>query len=92
MVVFDTGTRRYVMLLDASLGVSQILSSDYKSLLELLPPTSPQVTQTKRRLQLLEPRQQAAQQKEMAEMTSKLKNLGNSILGSLFFSFSDRQC
>lgn len=60
------------------------LSLDYKSLLELLPPTSPQVTQIKRSLQLLEPRQQAAQKKEMAEMTGKLKNLGNSILGSLF--------
>lgn len=59
---------------------------DYKSLLELLPPTSPQVAQTKRSLQLLEPRQQAAQKKEMAEMTGKLKNLGNSILGMSSFS------
>jgi len=59
---------------------------DYKLLLELLPPTSPQVSQTKRSLKLLEPRQQAAQKKEMAEMTGKLKNLGNSILGNFGLS------
>ncbi|KAG1773130.1 TPR-like protein, partial [Suillus occidentalis] len=59
---------------------------DYKLLLDLLPPTSPQVAQTKRSLQLLEPRQQAAQKKEMAEMTGKLKSLGNSILGNFGLS------
>ncbi|KAG1725131.1 TPR-like protein [Suillus lakei] len=40
---------------------------DYKSLLELLPPTSPR-------------------KKEMAEMTGKLKSLGNSILGNFGLS------
>jgi hypothetical protein len=85
MVVFDTSTGRYALLLKGILTYLKRNRLDYKSLLELLPSTSPQVAQTKRSLQLLEPRQQAAQKKEMAEMTGKLKNLGNSILGTSLF-------
>lgn len=54
---------------------------DYKLLLELLPPGSPELMQTRKILQSLEPRARAAQEKETAEMMGKLKGLGNTILG-----------
>lgn len=54
---------------------------DYKLLLELLPPGSPELMRTRKVLQSLEPRTRAAQEKETAEMMGKLKGLGNTILG-----------
>lgn len=58
---------------------------DYRLLLELLPPGSPEVTQTRKVLQSLEPRTRAVQEKETAEMMGKLKGLGNTILGMPVF-------
>ncbi|KAG1715636.1 hypothetical protein ID866_1518 [Astraeus odoratus] len=54
---------------------------DYKLLLELYPAGSPEMARTKRALQILEPRVQAAQKRETDEMIGKLKGLGNSVLG-----------
>jgi len=59
---------------------------DYTALLELLPPSSPQIADVRRSLQLLKPRVEAAQKKETAEMMDKLKGLGNSILGNFGLS------
>ncbi|KIJ68237.1 hypothetical protein HYDPIDRAFT_106388, partial [Hydnomerulius pinastri MD-312] len=67
----------------SSLGRAQ---EDYKLLLELLPAGSPDLARTKRALQVLEPRVQAAQKKETTEMMDKLKGLGNSILGNFGLS------
>ena len=58
---------------------------DYKLLIELLPPGSAELTQTRKALLSLEPRTRAAQEKETAEMMDKLKGLGNTILGTLLF-------
>ncbi|KAG8219970.1 hypothetical protein J3R82DRAFT_975 [Butyriboletus roseoflavus] len=52
---------------------------------ELLPPGSPELTQTRKVLQSLEPRTRAAQEKETAEMMDKLKGLGNTVLGMPVF-------
>ncbi|KAG9314533.1 TPR-like protein [Chiua virens] len=63
---------------------------DYKLLLELLPPGSVELSQTKKALRSLEPRARAAQEKETAEMMGKLKGLGNTILGMpVFREFND---
>ncbi|KAH7883769.1 hypothetical protein F5I97DRAFT_1584674 [Phlebopus sp. FC_14] len=67
----------------SSLGRAQ---EDYKLLLDLLPEGSPEVVRTRKALQLLEPRVQAAQKRETTEMLDKLKGLGNSILGNFGLS------
>lgn len=54
---------------------------DYKLLLELLPQKSAEAFKVERALRAVEPRKQAAQQRETAEMMDKLKGLGNNILG-----------
>lgn len=59
--------------------------TDYKLLLELLPPGSAESNQTRKTLQSLEPRARAAQEKETGEMMDKLKGLGNTILGTPLF-------
>ncbi|PIL31617.1 hypothetical protein GSI_06319 [Ganoderma sinense ZZ0214-1] len=56
--------------------------SDYKKLLELLPPTSPDAVSIRRSLAALPPRVESAQKRETAEMLDKLKGLGNSLLVS----------
>ncbi|KAH0838466.1 TPR-like protein [Lanmaoa asiatica] len=71
------------------IGTWSSLSSaqeDYKLLVELLPPGSPELTQTRKVIQSLEPRTRAAQEKETAEMMDKLKGLGNTILGNFGLS------
>ena len=55
--------------------------TDYKTLLELLSPTSSDIVGVRRSLAALSPRVEAAQKRETAEMLDKLKGLGNSLLG-----------
>ncbi|KAH8102476.1 TPR-like protein [Cristinia sonorae] len=64
---------------------------DYTKLLDLLPPTSPQLSETKRALLALKPRVEAAQKRETDEMLDKLKGLGNSILGNFGLSTNNFQ-
>ncbi|KAG6845966.1 hypothetical protein H0H87_011014 [Tephrocybe sp. NHM501043] len=59
---------------------------DYNSLIKLLPPSSSQLRETEKALSLLKPRLESAQKRETAEMMSKLKGLGNSILGNFGLS------
>jgi len=64
---------------------------DYNLLLTLLPSAFPQVTETKRALQLLKPRIEAAQKHETGEMLNQLKGLGNNILGNFGLSTDNFQ-
>jgi hypothetical protein len=50
-------------------------------LLEIVPPSSPQLDEVKRSLRLIKPRVEQAQKQETGEMLDKLKGLGNSLLG-----------
>ncbi|EKM61192.1 uncharacterized protein PHACADRAFT_247641 [Phanerochaete carnosa HHB-10118-sp] len=59
---------------------------DYTKLLSLLPSSSPQVSETRRKLEALKPRVEAAQKRETDEMLGKLKDLGNSVLGNFGLS------
>jgi len=59
---------------------------DYNTLLKILPPTSPQITPIQRSLASIKPRAEAAQKKETDEVMSKLKGLGNSLLGNFGLS------
>lgn len=68
------------------------MMSDCKKLLELLPPTSPDVVSIRRTLATLPTRVEAAQKRETAEMLDKLKGLGNSLLGDFRLYFSACQC
>lgn len=56
-------------------------SSDYRRLLEILPPNSADIRKARQALQDVNPRVVAAQKKETGEMLDKLKGLGNKILG-----------
>jgi len=67
----------------SSLSAAQ---EDYNALLSLLPPTSPQIAETRRTLQALKPRVEVAQKQETDEMLDKLKGLGNSVLGNFGLS------
>jgi hypothetical protein len=57
---------------------------DYNTLLTLLPSSSAQHDEAQRSLRMLQPRVEAAQKLETAEMMDKLKGLGNSLLGLCF--------
>ncbi|KIJ38455.1 hypothetical protein M422DRAFT_176485, partial [Sphaerobolus stellatus SS14] len=59
---------------------------DYKRLLEILPATSPLVSQVRIALKRVAPLREAAQKAEMDEMVDKLKGLGNSLLGNFGLS------
>ena len=73
--VYNTGC------LLSKLKVSLCDVPDYNTLLNILPPNSPEIKQTKRSIEALKPRVEAAQKKETGEVLEKLKGLGNSILG-----------
>lgn len=60
--------------------------TDYQTLVDLLPLTSPQLAEVKRSLQSIKPRAEQAQKQEMGEMMDKLKGLGNSVLGNFGLS------
>ncbi|KAI0778528.1 TPR-like protein [Trametes elegans] len=72
----------------SSLSAAQ---EDYKQLLELLPPDSPDLVGIRRSLSALPPRIEAAQKRETAEMLDKLKGLGNNILGNFGLSTDNFQ-
>jgi hypothetical protein len=55
---------------------------DYNTLISLLPALSTQVSDINDTLRSLKPRIEAAQKREMDEMVGKLKELGNSFLGT----------
>lgn len=55
--------------------------TDYTSILDLLPPSSPQLVEVRQSLQAIKPRVEHAQKQETGEMVEKLKGLGNSVLG-----------
>ena len=59
---------------------AEIKSLDYNKLLTLISSPS-QIADIRRKLQALKPRLENAQKREMDEMMSKLKGLGNSLLG-----------
>ncbi|ORY34214.1 hypothetical protein BCR39DRAFT_516789 [Naematelia encephala] len=59
---------------------------DYNLLLTLLPPTSTQIPIIRRSLASLTPRLKLQEDKEKDEMMSKLKDLGNSLLGNFGLS------
>jgi len=59
---------------------------DYRTLLALLPESSPQRSGINRTLRNLDPRIENQREKEMGEMMGKLKNLGNTFLGNFGLS------
>ncbi len=55
--------------------------SDYNTLLKILPEADSRRKEVSSTLQKLNPRVEAAQKQETAEMVDKLKGLGNNLLG-----------
>jgi hypothetical protein len=72
-VIFISSYQKYHLL----------FALDYEKLLTLLPTSSKEHRDAKRALQVVKPRAEAAQKKEMGEMLDKLKGFGNSILGEI---------
>lgn len=56
-------------------------STDYRTLLSLLPESSTQRSEINRTLRNLEPRIENQRKQEMGEMMGKFKDLGNTLLG-----------
>lgn len=67
------------------------VQEDYNTLMTLLPPSSAQVAEIQRNLQLLKPRIETAQKRETGEMMDQLKGLGNSLLGNFGLSTDNFQ-
>ncbi|KAI0348455.1 TPR-like protein [Trametopsis cervina] len=72
----------------SSLSTAQ---EDYTKLLDLMKPGTPQYLETRRLLNEVKPRVEAAQKRETAEMLGKLKGIGNSILGNFGLSTDNFQ-
>ncbi|KAL1738325.1 hypothetical protein HDZ31DRAFT_51174, partial [Schizophyllum fasciatum] len=56
-------------------------AEDYAALLKIVPEHTPLYTEIERAQRRVKPRLEAAQKEELAEMMSKLKGVGNSVLG-----------
>jgi hypothetical protein len=80
MVKSNIHARRYIPLICYAQLVCLEPKSDYNKLLSLISSPS-QLADIRKKLQALKPRLEAAQKGEMDEMLSKLKGLGNSLLG-----------
>lgn len=81
VVCVDQCSRRY----DDEPGTTSLVlirSTDYRTLLGLLPESSTQRSEVNRTLRNLEPRIENQRKEEMGEMVGKLKELGNTFLGS----------
>ena len=76
----DQRSRRYGNKLEAAFP-TLIRSTDYRTLLNLLPESSTQRSGVNRMLKNLEPRVENQRKEEMGEMMGKLKDLGNTFLG-----------
>ena len=82
LVCADQCSRRYYEEREATF-LTLTRSADYRTLLSLLPESSAQRSEINRTLRGLETRIENQREKEMGEMVGKLKELGNTFLGSL---------
>jgi hypothetical protein len=80
LVESDIRTRRQITYYILSKLFAHNQSPDYNKLLSLVSAPS-QLADLRKKLQALKPRIEVAQKSEMDEMLSKLKGLGNSLLG-----------
>ena len=68
------------------IAIVVLRETDYTLLLKLLPPSSPIAAASRRALSSLPQRIKLQQEKEKDEMMSKLKELGNGLLGTFGLS------
>jgi hypothetical protein len=80
VVCADKCSRRYGDKSEAAF-LTLTASTDYRTLLSLLPESSTQRSEINRMLRNLEPRIENQRKEEMEEMVGKLKELGNTFLG-----------